>query len=216
MWLNDEVVHVGTQDEGSHRRRPNVVHRRMQVLPEEIVLIDGIQVTSAARTFLDLAARLPVHHLVAVGDSVLRDHAVSPAELRVILNHRIRYPGKVRARQTIPLLSPLAESPQESRTRALLHLAGLPKPQPQLIVRSPGGTIVARVDLGYEDRRLAIEYDGDHHRSVERYRRDAARRTTLRELGWYVIEVTAPDLNRPYPVVAKVRTALHVTSPRSR
>lgn len=207
-WLADAPVTVAVPEDCVHHRRRGVVHRRLQVLPEEVTMRQGMRLTSPIRTFLDLAADLPFHHLVAVGDEVVRSHGVSTDQMLVVLNHRIRYPGKPLARRTIPHLSSLAESPQESRTRALLLDAGLPKPVPQFVVRDSRGRFIARVDLAYPELKIAIEYDGDIHRDIARFRADARRRTALRAAGWYVVEVVAPDVRRPYDVVGMVRTAI--------
>ena len=67
--------------------------------------------------------------------------------------------GAVRMRQAVALSDGRAESPPESRLRVLLALAGIPA-VPQHTVRDGSGQFVARVDLAYPDRRIAIEYDG--------------------------------------------------------
>jgi very-short-patch-repair endonuclease len=57
---------------------------------------------------------------------------------------------------------------------------------------------------------VAIEYDGDHHRGRDRFRRDVARLNRLRLLGWTVLRFTADDvLRRPEHVVAQVRAILN-------
>jgi very-short-patch-repair endonuclease len=82
----------------------------------------------------------------------------------------------------------------------------------QFDVRDAAGRFVARVDLAYPQHRLAIEYDGDHHRGRASFRRDAARLNALRMCGWTVLRFTADDvLRHPSRVVAQVRALLGVT-----
>jgi very-short-patch-repair endonuclease len=54
---------------------------------------------------------------------------------------------------------------------------------------------------------VAVEYDGDHHRTDRRqYARDQRRLRRLEELGWIVIRVIAED--KPEDVLRRVRAAL--------
>jgi very-short-patch-repair endonuclease len=58
------------------------------------------------------------------------------------------------------------------------------------------------------DLRIAIEHDGDIHRTDRRiWRRDIARRRSLEALGWRVITWTADDTRDPASVIAAVRAA---------
>ena len=67
--------------------------------------------------------------------------------------------------------------------------------------------LVAFVDMGWEQHKVAVEYDGDHHRTNRRqYARDQRRLRKLEELGWIVIRVIAED--KPEDVVRRVRGAL--------
>jgi hypothetical protein len=101
-----------------------------------------------------------------------------------------------------------AGSPQESRLRLILVAGGLPRPVAQYEVRDPDGTFVARLDLGFPKHRLGAEYDGDHHRERDTFRRDLRRLNALRIRGWTVLRFTAADLYDPRRVVATVRAAL--------
>ncbi len=48
------------------------------------------------------------------------------------------------------------------------------------------------LDLGWPDLKIAIEYDGDHHRSdAAQFAKDVLRHEELAALGWTVIRVTA-------------------------
>ena len=89
-----------------------------------------------------------------------------------------------------------------------MHLvrAGL-APEPQLRVRSLGGAVIARVDLGFERERVAVEYDGAWHGEWRRIGPDRERLNRLHAAGWAVVFVTARRLRDPVSVVAMVRTA---------
>lgn len=88
----------------------------------------------------------------------------------------------------------------------LLVDAGLPAPQTQIPVVANYRT-VAVLDMGWESFKVAVEYDGDQHRTSRRqYVRDLRRLKDLEELGWIVIRVISED--SADAVIAKVVAAL--------
>ena len=206
--LEDADIHVLVPAGRPRPRRAGVRPRQADIVPTEILTLSGLRLTSPARTFVDLAAFMCLPDVVAVGDVAMRRYGVTTAELTLVMRRRLRYPGKVRARQAIPLLNPRAESPPESRLRVHIVEDGLPQPQVNLVIRDRYGCFLARCDLAYEEWLLAIEYDGAVHATPERRRADATRRTRLREAGWWIVEVVDEDLRNPQRAVAKVRAAL--------
>ena len=194
---------------GSPRPRRRDVHaRQADVVESELVDVCGVRATSPARTFVDLAAHLSIADLAAVGDAAMRQWGVSSLHLNSVIGRRLRYNGKVKARYVAPLLNSRAESAQESRMRIIIVGDSLPDPAVNLVIVDDSGQFLARCDLGYEEWRIAIEYDGAVHAGEARRRADATRRTLLREHGWYVVEVIADDICYPQRAIAKVRAAL--------
>ena len=112
-------------------------------------------------------------------------------------------------RAAIPLLEPRTDSPMETRLRLLIVRAGLPRPVANLDVVVDGGWL-ARPDLSYPALMIAIEYDGDHHRTDRRqWQRDIGRRRGLEDAGWLLVIVTADDvLRRPHEIVARIGRAI--------
>jgi very-short-patch-repair endonuclease len=119
--------------------------------------------------------------------------------------------GLARLRRVLPLVDGGAESPQETRTRLVLVDAGLRRPQTQIVVRDDYGDFVARIDMGYEDLRVGIEYDGPQHWSDPKQRgRDIDRYTALLDLGWTIVRVTSELLRcRQGTLIARVVAAMH-------
>ncbi|GAA4767543.1 hypothetical protein [Microbacterium gilvum] len=70
------------------------------------------------------------------------------------------------------------------------------------------GAFVARVDLALPELRMAIEYEGDHHRDKAQWRKDLARRRRLEALGWTYVSVTQADLDDPRALLADLRAAI--------
>lgn len=120
-----------------------------------------------------------------------------------------RYPGRRGIRKVGPVVDLIdsgSQSPRETWLRLLLVRAGFPRPQTQIPVYDATGYPFAVLDMGWEDIKVAAEYDGDHHRTDRRqYRRDIERHEELRDAGWHVIRVTAEDT--PLSIVRRVRDA---------
>ena len=89
-------------------------------------------------------------------------------------------------------------------------LAGLPRPRTQYEVRDHTGTRVARVDLGWEEYRLAVEYEGAwHFGSYTKVGRDLKRHNKLTAAKWTVLYVTADRLRDDFDgLVAEIRAAM--------
>ena len=74
-WLQEDWrIHIARDRSSSKPRRRNVVGHRMTFKPGEVVMHDGVRVTSPARTWLDLASLLTVDELIAAGDSIVAAH----------------------------------------------------------------------------------------------------------------------------------------------
>jgi Protein of unknown function (DUF559) len=140
---------------------------------------------------------------------VLRRTAVTYPALADVAAERSGGRGVRRLRHALPLLDGGADSPMESRLRLLLVRAGLPTPVSNRDVIEDGAWL-ARPDLSYPEHRIAIEYEGDHHRTDRRqWKRDKGRRRLLEDHGWLVIEVIDDDVYKtPDLTVARIRAAL--------
>jgi hypothetical protein len=117
--------------------------------------------------------------------------------------------GVRRLRSVLKLVDGGAESPQESRVRLLLVGAGLPPPETQIEFTDELGVARIRVDMGWPEWRVAVEYDGVQHWS-DRYQRswDIDRLAMLESMGWAVIRISAEMLSRPDVIIERVRSKL--------
>jgi hypothetical protein len=204
-------VHVGVPAPVRPMEARDVVGHRLSVLPDDLVERGRLRLTGPARTWLDLAATLTLHELVAVGDHLIqwRSPLVTPGELAAALQ---TYPGRrglQRARAALPLLRTRAESPRESVLRVIIVLAGLPEPECNLEVFDADGGFLARGDLVYREYRLFLEYQGDQHRTDRaQWRSDIRRTGRLEDNGWQVLQFTDDDLRDPAALVARIRLRL--------
>jgi hypothetical protein len=174
---------------------------------DEVVVIEGVPATTPSRTALDLGCWYPRSEAVAAIDALARATDLKMPDVDLLAQ---RYPGRRgirQARATLGLVDAGAQSPKETWLRLLLIQAGLPRPQTQIPVRDEFGDIIAYLDMGWEDMKIAVEYDGDQHRSDRRqYTWDIRRLERLERLGWIVIRVVAGD--HPDDITRRVRSAL--------
>jgi hypothetical protein len=184
----------GSRYTTSVQREIVVAHRRI-LPPEDVTEQHGLPVTSLARTWLDLAALVDIYDLVAAGDRALQVGA-EKSELaeRAVTQRRLR--GTTRCRAVAPLLHSGSRSRPESRIRAALLLAGLPMPEVNRPVYDEHGQWLAEPDLHYKAARLAIEFNGSDHATIERMRKDATRTLDLLRADWLVRIYTAIDAFR--------------------
>jgi hypothetical protein len=179
----------------SAARRAGVLGCSGPLADEDVVHVGAVPVTVPARTAADLARLLPRPDALASLDALLRQGLTTVGEINDVLGQFAGYRGVLQARELTALASPLAESPQESRTRLRCVDAGFPAPEPQVIVRRPDGLFVARLDMGWLDLLRALEYDGDeYHSTPEDLRHDRLRREEVETLGWKVAVVTSREV----------------------
>ncbi|MEV6963574.1 DUF559 domain-containing protein [Hamadaea sp. NPDC051192] len=186
----------------------HLVVRRGSVPDRDVTRILGLPVTTPERTAFDLLRYLPRVDAAVCLDALLHQRKVSLSRLTDDVATRRRWPGCRQAEALLAYAEPLAESPMETRLRLLIVDAGLPCPVAQFKIMK-GRRFVARVDLAYPEYRIAIEYDGDHHRDRTTHRFDLERQNELHVLGWTVLRFHADDvLRRPAETVAKIRVVL--------
>ncbi|MEZ0363936.1 hypothetical protein ACAG26_09590 [Mycobacterium sp. pUA109] len=177
------------------RPPPGIVVRNERIAADEIVDVDGMLVTSPARTALDLGRHLPrdvaVRHLDALARAtdVKADHALLLAE---------RYPkarGLGRSQVALALMDGGAESPKETWLRLLLIDAGLPPPRTQ--IRVTDGFNEAVIDMGYDAPMVGLDYDGQHHSSDRAcYVHGIGRAELIESAGWIDIHVVREHSRR--------------------
>lgn len=172
---------------------------------DEIDVIDDMRVTIPARTALDLARRYPFRVAVAAVDALAQATELKPADVELLVDRYKGRRGMKAARTALQLVDGGAQSPKETWLRLLLVGAGFP-PQTQIAVRNEWGRAVAYLDMGWDDIKVAVEYDGDQHRSSRaQYVKDIRRLEMLERMGWIVVRVIAED--HPAGIIRRVSEA---------
>jgi hypothetical protein len=166
----------------NRRPTPGVQVWEERIEADEISVIDGIRVTTAARTALDLARRCPTGIAVAAVDALAQATELKLADVELLIDRYRGRRGMKSARAALALVDGGAQSPKETWLRLLLLRAGFPAVQTQIAVRNEWGWVEAYLDMGWEDIKVAIEYDGDQDRSDRRqYVKDIGRLEMLEQ-----------------------------------
>lgn len=206
----DPVEHVTVAHADDRRPRRAVRPHAMALRVRDVGDFGGLPATVPERTFIDMARRLPLVELVVLGDWLVRRGHTTPDDLVTFCAESpARY--AVRALEAARFVRDRVDSPQETRTRMLLVLAGLPEPDVGEEIRDDDGTPLLQIDLlhllsrtGPAPRRgsptfvgLAIDYDGrDHLESRDRWEKDAEREDAFMALRLMHLRVTASGLHR--------------------
>ena len=161
--------------------------------PDEICVIGEMWLTTPLRTSVDLARKYREDVAVAAIDALARAARLTVADIREAAERHPGQRGLKRARTTIALVDPGAESPAESRLRLLIVKAGFPRPVTQHPIDNEYGVLIGEVDLAWPDLEVAVEYEGRHHMDPDQIRKDIARIEEMIEMGWLVIRVTSRD-----------------------
>lgn len=183
-----------------------VVHSA-QLSPEEITIVNGLQVTTAPRTVVDIARSASFAQAVVIGDNALRQGLTTAEELRNYLFRARHRRGARRAAAAIAFLDGRSESIGESRSRIAFHDGGLPAPELQARVFTDDGVCVGRVDFLFPELGVIGEFDGNiQHQNALRGARTTDR-DRLRALGWMVVRWGWQDLADPRHLADRIRAA---------
>jgi hypothetical protein len=177
---------------------------------DEQCLVAGMPTTTPARTAFDLARRKGLRTAVTRLDALMRATNLKPSAIEDIADRHRGARGIEQLRGALRLVDPGAESPQETRTRLVLIEGGLPQPRTQIEIVDEFGYLLARLDMGWPEWKVAVEFDGAHHWMDPAQRsRDIDRLAELEALGWRIVRVSGEMLrNRPWAVVQRAQAAL--------
>jgi hypothetical protein len=172
------------------------------------IVVAGVPLAPPARCAIDLARTTARPAGLATLDAALR-RACTPSDLVAEVGRHAGLRGVRRARELVGLADGRAECAQESHLRLVIIDGGLPAPEPQLWVHDSTGRRAYRIDLGYRERKVGLEYDGRSHLTPARLSADRSRMNGLSRRGWTMRHFTARDLYQsPGVILAEVRALL--------
>lgn len=217
-WIGDSNdLHLSKPRSTPEVRRRGIIAHKMGSFSDEIEVDAGLRISTRARTWLDLARTLPLNDLVCMGDQLVRiprpefEDRDAPyatlGSLRNMLGHHRNLQGIVRAREALELMRVGADSGPETLLRMAMLDAGLPEPELQLTLWDRPGSPSA--DAGYRARRIALQYDGAHHRDEMQQHSDRRRDKAFIDAGWTVLVFTQEDVANGFDrAVRRIKGAL--------
>ncbi|MDT5081991.1 MAG: hypothetical protein QOJ80_6628 [Mycobacterium sp.] len=212
LWV-DEMAPVELMWRNDHPPA-GIITRNEHFTCEDVVEIDGISVATPQRSAYELGRYLPRDAAVAHLDALSRATGLAADHVAPLIE---RYKGarNIRALRTaIDLMDGGAQSPKETWLRLLLIDAGYPRPQTQIPVLDDTSLPFAFLDMGWDDVMIAVEYDGEQHRTeTVQYRWDVRRLRKIHDRDWLHVKVIAGD--RPPDILERVAQAWATRRDRS-
>lgn len=199
-WSSDERLHVSVPPDTRASKARGVAGHHVALHPTDAVRRDGVRLTSQARTLCDLSGYLQEEDLLAIADYCLwwrREDAdrLSANDIYVAINRHPTKRGIARLRAIAPLASDRADSAPESKIRYRIHAAGLPTPAVNIELFDAKGGFLAMPDLVYPRFSMALDYEGDHHRTdAAQWEKDIHRVPRLQDAGWHHTRISRSDL----------------------
>ncbi len=224
LWSHREAVVAGAAASAMHgakwvdddapveliwrnaRAPQGVLTRDELLLDGEFQRLDGLWVTTPPRTAFDLGRRGPLGRAVARLDALAAATEFKARDVEELAGNHRHTRGLRQLRAALDLVDAGAQSPKETWLRLLLIDAGFPRPRTQIPVPGPDGFPKYFLDMGWDDRMLAVEYDGEQHwTDPAQYAWDVERQEYVNRVGWNVIRVVAR--HRPGDVIRRVERA---------
>lgn len=195
-----------------------VAHRSLPWEEDDLTIVDGILVTTVARTLCDLGAVVGDDAVERALDDAIRRGVSERWILRTL--ERVERPGPsgtASLRRVLGLpdrAGVIPDSYRERMTERLLLHPDLHDLVRQHQLRGEDGAVVARFDLAVVQAKVGIEFHSDQwHYGPRRGRGDRRRDLAAARLGWEIVYLDNEDHRRPDDAVAAV---LDVVSVRRR
>jgi hypothetical protein len=179
--------------------------------PADTVKLRGFSVTSLPQTVVDCLVRLELPDAVAVADAVFGPgrrpgEGLTRQQLIEASATMTSAAKRRRIQEVLALADEASESVGESRSRALIHVLGLPAPVLQHVFRDHEG-FIARTDFFWPDAKVIGEFDGDAkylddallagQSTQEAILAEKKREDRLRALGYKVVRWDWKTLSTP-------------------
>ncbi|PRB41233.1 hypothetical protein CQ020_12305 [Arthrobacter sp. MYb23] len=197
VWGVDDRVHfIHPSRPSSDRWGKDVRGHTENFTEDDVVVVQGLRVTTLERTIFDSARMLSYPKALVVMDHGLRVGA-ERSKLTYMAANSAGMRGIRTLRKALDNADPRSESAGETLTRELMQRLSIKPPQPQFEVQSRLGH--HRMDFAWEEEKLALEFDGrtkyfDYRPTDEVIFQERRREKALTEAGWRFIRIEWKDL----------------------
>jgi very-short-patch-repair endonuclease len=214
---NDDVVELSTVRPRSDRLHGAIVHRSVDLTPDQVVRRRRIPTTTPLRLLVDLGAVLPASQVSNALDELVGRRVVTLAGVRSTLDRLA-----ARGRSGCGVLREILEQ-RTGRERAIggTRLEGLLADAcaaAGIDLEFQYAVVLAgrrrRIDFAIPALRIAIEVDGyESHSRYDVFEDDRVRGNDLQLAGWSVLRFTWRQLvDRPGYVIATIAAAVDAAS----
>jgi very-short-patch-repair endonuclease len=182
------------------------IHRVRDLLPDEVTTLDGIPITTPARTLLDIGETMSAREVEQALANGLRMGLVTLDEMRQMVERHPRHRGAPVLRRLLAMEEGPAFTRSEAEEKLLRIVRGAGLPRPELNVTVLGH----EVDFLWRSSRVVVEVDGyAFHGSRRSFVADRRRDAELAAAGYRVLRFTWGDLTTGHLVtVARLAQAL--------
>ncbi len=225
-WASEPVWLTLPRSGTGRSERGPLLQQCVAELPNEHVITseDGFDVTTLARTAVDVARGLPLPEALLVLDAAMRAQCsklVVRVGRRELANPRLvaiarepfmsaadSLPGMGGVRRVLGFANPLRESPIESLSYGQIVQAGLPLPTCQHEVRTPYGAYFP--DFFWEEEGVIGEFDGRlKYVDSGAVMREKECEQVLRDLGFRIVRWSGKEIHlSPKVVMARIEREL--------
>jgi very-short-patch-repair endonuclease len=190
----------------NNRPPDGIITRNDHFTHDDVIEVNDMAIATPQRTAYDLGRYLPRLAAVTHLDALSRSTGLAADHVAPLIDRYKGARGIRRLRHAIDLMDGGAQSPKETWLRLLLIDAGYQRPRTQIPVLDDFGNEFASLDMGWEHVKIAVEYDGDQHRTDRiRYAWDVKRLRRIHGRGWLHVKVISED--RPDDVLQRVGRA---------
>jgi len=171
---------------------------------------DGLPLTTPTQTFVDLVDILPDHDLIAAGAGLLcwKQPLATREEIESAIDAHKGRPGQKRLRTAVTALVERSRSRPETLYRLAFLRAGLPMPKLNVKIRINDHRDAAP-DMAWWPARVAVEYEGEHHRTEQdQWQYDLDRYNDMADADWEVRRLSGTSRAAIEANVAKIDSLL--------
>lgn len=225
VWMIPlDEVHTTRTDGKGGRREAGVVHHVGILHEDDVQVVNGVRVSTAARCAVEVSSIAPLEPTLVLVNAMLHLGLMDESELVKAVAERKTWPATLSNHLLLHLADKRMSSVAETRTDYLCHTQRLPRPEPQVEVRDELGNLLGIVDFVWRHVGVFLEFDGKI--KYEQFRRpgesldEYLMREKRREericlaTGWVCIRITWADLNHPAATAQRIRRLLESRRPQ--
>ncbi|WKG04874.1 hypothetical protein [Mycolicibacterium sp. HK-90] len=207
LWI--DAKHPAELNQPSRSQPPGILIHSDRLAAGETSLVRGIRTTTPERTAFDLGRRRGLTTAVIRVDALIQATRLKLPDVATLADRHRGARGVVQLRRVLDLADDGAESPQETRLRLVLTADGIRPSHTQIEVFDHARQ-VRRIDMGWPEWKVGVQYDGIQHWTDPRQRtRDIDQNVEYQDLGWRIVRVGADLLRyRHGTIIARTRAAL--------